>query len=107
MHYISITLALIVWAGDVFAGDASILVGNQRISAGDSLQSLYSVWGRPDFSLTSEHTCKRLLQHKKTYCSRSRKVWKRGDEFWLVQHSGSMIIKISFTRFESGLTEAF
>ncbi len=75
------------------------------ISNGDHLNEIYQLWGNPNFNVRSEKTCNRVIKLKKTYCSTSRKVWKKGNRFWLVQHSGSLIIKIDWTRFESNITD--
>lgn len=85
--------------------NSSIRENGILISNGDSLNTIYKLWGNPNFNVRSEKTCNRVIKLKKTYCSTSRKVWKKGNRFWLVQHSGSLIIKIDWTRFESNITE--
>lgn len=84
---------------------SSIREKGTLISNGDDLNAVYKLWGSPNFNVRSEKTCNRVIKLKKTYCSSSRKVWKRGNRFWMVQHSGSLIIKIDWTRFESNITE--
>ncbi len=74
---------------------------------GDNIQKLYNAWGNPDYRLRSQKTCGKVITLKKTYCSTKRYVWKRDSEYWLIQYSGNMIIKIKWTRSDRGMRDSF
>lgn len=85
--------------------NSAIRINGELYGPGDNINGIYHGWGDPNFNVKSQRTCNRVIIKKRDYCSRSRKVWKKGDIYWMVQHSGSMIIKIDWTRFKSDITE--
>ena len=87
------------------SASSAIREGNTLISDGDNINEVYRLWGNPQFNVTSAKTCNRVIILKKRYCSTSRKVWKQKDLYWMIQYSGSLIIKIGWTRSKSTITE--
>lgn len=100
-----ITLVFLTSTINLVHANSVIKQKGVSISAGDKLQEIYEIWGKPNYHLQSARTCNRILKLKREYCSSSRKVWKRGRVYWMVQYSGSMIIKIDWTRFESQIRD--
>ena len=85
--------------------ESTIRIGGKLIDKGSNINELYRHWGNPKFNVSSERSCGRVIIKKKTFCSKSRKVWDKQGVLWLVQHKGNMIIKIDWTRFESHITK--
>ena len=102
-RYIALLLLLIAVPS---MASSSIRIGQHLISVGDSLQTLYVIWGEPDYALRSVRTCNTIAPLKPQKCSRTRKVWKQKDIYWIVQHKDDQIIKIAWTRFASSLTDS-
>lgn len=74
---------------------------------GDPVEKLFNDWGKPDYRVKSQKTCGKIISLKKTVCSTSRYIWKRGSEYWRIQYSGRMIIKIKWTRSERKIRDSF
>lgn len=99
-----LALSILLLFSQLGIAETQIRQGTVLIDKGDSILDVYKLWGKPQFTVRSERTCSALLDIQQTVCSEDRKVWRRGDLFWMVQHRGSLIIKIDWTRFEDKLT---
>ncbi len=78
-----------------------------RVGAGDSISLIYAQWGREEMRVSSQKTCNRIIKLKQNYCSTRRLIWQRGDLYIMVQVSGQMIIKTSWTRSQKELKTVF
>lgn len=77
------------------------------IAPGDSILPVYQQWGDHTMRVSSQKTCGRVIKLRKTFCSTSRYIWKKGDTYWMFQRKGSMVIKVKWTRNKRNLKDAF
>lgn len=106
-HYKTLLLGIIPTIALSFSPSASATSirdsNGDLIRPGDSVNQLYQLWGQPTMRVNSERTCNRV--EVKKVCSTSRLIWKRGDQFWLIQTQGRAIIKTGWTRRESAIRD--
>lgn len=87
--------------------EAIRLPNGDLVSPGDNINKVYKVWGRPDMTLTTEKVCNRVIELKRSYCSRTRDIWIRNDTYYMFQRRGRMVIKEGWTRSKRALREKF
>jgi len=101
----SILLAISI---NTSASSAIIRLSNGQLAPpGSNVNLIKKDWGRPMLNLRTEETCEFIEVRKKRYCSNRRYIWKKDDVYWMVQYSGTMVVKTRWTRFKNSFREKF
>ena len=102
--YVTVVFTLSVSAT---AAHGMWLTKYEKLTPGDPVKKVERFWGKPTYQGRSDRTCDKLPGETQLRCSTQRRVWLRGDKYYLIQVQGSKVIKRHWTRFERRIWDEF